>query len=355
MAKNEGGTRYFLRATAQTLNLESSPKRKLALLFCGALVVMAAIALATETVGGSGGCNMVLSQPRFQCLNSAALRTGDYKYCMRIGPGTAESQCISSLADSTRNASMCSLLGREGSRYVQCIEAISYATANASVCGTLDPGNQSECAYMLAQNKDFSSISQCLMIQSRQSRSLCLSEYYYSAALNTANYTYCSMLVNSSNYTIMSALAKNQNLSSYLSFSYAFLNLSPRDYCYLSLSNMTGSRSCSGISNQTLKAYCKPASPSNSIAISENVTTLCSSSPYGLQGICTLALYTGEALASNNVTICNTMSNSSYRSYCIIQLASKYNQSTYCSYLPTENETNACIYQAGLQGGNYTK
>lgn len=359
MAKTAQSISYFKESLAGAFNLSKHPRRKFAIFALIILAILAATSLALESSGLGGNCNIALSQQRFACLKSMASKTGNYTYCTKISSNAIEDQCISSVAVAAKNLSGCAMVKNSNQYYIQCVESVAYSTGNNSDCRLLDWQNSSTCYYSMAQSANFSSISYCNPIQNGSSRSLCDSEHYYYAALVTGNYTACSMLTNSSNSTLLYDLAYHgPRQPEFGILPYQYDGASPRDYCYIQIKNTTNSTlPCSYISNSTLRQSCIGQNDTQiaSNLSSENVTSLCTNTQYPqLSDLCLFSIYASAAKASKNVTTCDLIGNQTYENECIINLATSYNQSSYCSYLHNFTEKNSCIQEVELNEGNYT-
>ena len=357
--------------TKRKLQLNEGERKALLLLVTLVLLAVALAMLAVTTAKSSTGlpgCKaIILSAPRSSCLAALANRTANSSICALIQPQQGSYRCISLIAQRKNNVSMCSLINQSNGEYSNCVTVISYSEGNIGYCRMLGGGNESACAYSIARQRMFASISDCSAIQNSTMRSMCTSIYYNNLALSSRNASYCSMLSNSSDGTVLSAILSDSNVGSALPSStllpYLYFNMTPINFCYYELANMLKTKSLCAYTGSVLSGVCyaenftasTPAPNSKGINYtnSVNASALCSSVPDYAKGLCTYSFIIERAVAGRNVSACYAINDTSYQDSCILSIANKYGNASYCNYI-TNNYTSqlACRESAGALAGN---
>ncbi|MGI0100929.1 MAG: hypothetical protein ACREBH_04420 [Candidatus Micrarchaeaceae archaeon] len=338
------------------MQLAQIPKRRLvAAIMAVVIVVLAIVTLAVRATSSSGfeACkSIVLPQQRDQCFYAFANNTDNYSLCSNIGPSQLSYSCIGAIAKRERDADACGMINSSSYLYDSCIENVSYSTGDASYCMRIDGANESLCAYGVADANGFDSISYCSYIDNGSDRNLCSYIYYYGRASYLGMQSYCSMLPNVTNSTVTDALLAKSHPGQTTSFnyiSYGELNMTPRDYCYYSAAMSTNNMSLCSMAGSTLGQLCTSSlaagtnSSLNSSLNITNVSMLCSNAPSYIQSLCLYTVYTEQAVAEKNASVCASIGNATYQDTCITQLATSYNDSAYCSYInDSESAQIAC-------------
>lgn len=339
------------------LQFEQNPRRRMLVLATVALFVVAALALVAGSLISSSGCNAVLPASRFGCIATLAGQTGNSAICNRIGNLGIRNSCIISVAESSGNVLSCQAFD-QGQYRTNCVENVSYYKSDPSLCDGLDSGNQSVCRYGVAAKLNFSVLTYCTAITEPRYRSLCDSQSYYHLALSTGNYSYCGALPAVQNATVLYAMGQQDSnyQSSSTGLLSGFLNTTPRDLCYSSLSASGSHGSCAYVSNLTLRAACNStASPSNSTFSVANITADCAgASTQQVRDLCYFGVYSNEALQTYNESWCGMITNSSYMASCVVNLATSTGNSIYCGALQDPGVRQSCISETRLAVGNYT-
>ena len=308
------------------------------------LIIIAAAVIIINTVNPKkhniGTCmGIFLPQQKYNCMYALANSTNNYTICSYIQPSQSAYKCIGSIAERNNNATACSIINSSSYEYDNCIENVSLSTLDASYCGSLDNYNASVCAYDVAKAGSFSSIGYCSSIPANSQKMLCTYMYYYGMSLKSKDGSYCALLPNVTNDTLLYSIFTENYTgikllnSSYLSFSE--FNITPRDYCFYSLALYSRNSSVCSLASSGVSGLCADYFKvmNSSSALTGNVTTLCKNAPSYAQGLCNYTIYTEEAVAQKNISSCNAISNASYRSECITELAYRYNDSSFCNYL----------------------
>ena len=334
-------------------------RRLLLMAIAGLLFVVAIGALILTTVAGSSGLgackNIILVENRDNCIYNLANRTSNYTICSNL-PRSYSYQCIAAVAEKVGDPKICSRINSSDFQFDNCIYNVSYVRDNESDCLVLNNENQSTCAFNIAKRNQFNNQDDCNPITNASQKSLCFSIYYYNTAVVHNVSSDCALLPNEVNGTILATLVtrdfqNNQtgNLTSYLG--YSELNVTPISYCYFNVAtahnNKTLCASASGLIQNSCYSHFIPVNNSTSNSSITNVTQLCANAPSYVQGICTYSAYTDQAVAEKNVSSCLQITNSSYQQSCIVQIAQKYGDSSYCDYIQNNvTAQQACIVSA---------
>jgi hypothetical protein len=319
-----------------------------------ALVIVAGLTLVA-TSGGTplSRCNGILiSQQKAECLLALANSTKNASVCSYLTSSLA-GRCITNIALLSGNASICDGIPSNSQTYAGCLTGIGTAKHNVSYCGGLGEPYLSTCAYSVASGENFSSILTCSMIGNASLSADCSAKSHYNDAVLLRNATYCSYLPTAYNYSLVSYISQSSarifgltNVTSTL----AYLNTSPSSYCYYNLARLDYNRSLCGLVTGQLGTLCGyqlstsasyNISAVNSITL-QNVTALCSQAPQVAQAVCSYALYIYIAAAQRNASVCGMIRVAQYQNACYAGIANKYQNSSYCSYIQNSTERIAC-------------
>lgn len=319
------------------------------------LIIAAGVALVATSAGTQlGRCTrIVVSQQRYSCLLELANSTANASVCGYLSGAQAE-QCISGVALVSGNASTCSSVVSNATSYAQCITSVGTAKHDASYCSVLDEPYLSACAYGIAESGNFSDRGACGLIGNLSLRNDCMSKSYYNEAVLSKDAAYCTYLPSVLNTSLV--LYMSQSSAQLFGISNAtatlpYLNATtPQEYCYYNLALLGRNESLCGAVTGQLNTLCRApftnttsynTSAANVITL-QNVSTLCSGAPEGTQSLCESALYVYIAVENRNVSICGTLSSLPYQDACYTGLASKYNDSSYCSYIQNGSAAATC-------------
>ncbi len=321
------------------------------------LLVVAIVTLLTRTAIGSSGIqacrSIIFAQQRYNCIGNLANTTGNYLVCSYLPIQSSSYQCIRTVAEKRQNASICSSINSSDPMYDSCVENVSYEKNDLSLCLGLRGANESACAYAIARQNLFSSLSYCNAIGNESQRATCGYIFYYNVATSTNTPSNCGYLPNVTNGTLLSLIVSrgntNQSGADFNYFSYTALNITPKEYCYYNVAKSTKDKSLCGYTSGTISQICNSSFSANSTA-SLNITSataLCAAAPSYEQALCTYGIFTEKALADQNVSSCFEITDMNYQNSCIVDLASRYNDSSYCNYIDNNNTAQqACIQSA---------
>jgi hypothetical protein len=283
-----------------------------------------------------------------------------------VQPQQGSYRCISSLAQSRKNVSLCYLIGKNNGEYGSCVTAIASSEGRIGYCLMLTGENESACAYDIASAGMFRNVSECNDIANLSKRSACSGIYYNNLAVSTRNASYCSMLQSSGGASTLSAILAQNTTGSSLSselLPYLYFNATPSNFCYYELANLLGTPNLCAYTGTALSQLCYAENLSSSAAaggsganysIAEiNVSSVCSSVPAYAQELCTYSFLTEKAVAGRNVSSCYAINDTGYQYSCILSIATKYDNLSYCNYI-TGNSTAqlACKESATILASN---
>ena len=326
-------------------------RQKLILLGTAALilVIIAGISILL-TSGGTPleRCNgILLSKQRSSCLSALAESTSNLSVCSYLnGSASYEYQCISSIALSALNVSYCSSISYNKSYYSECVSSISNRTGNISYCGLISEPYKSQCEYSIAERGNFSDSSLCSTISNSTLQANCEYRSNYRTAFLQKNQSYCAALPDYQNYSLLSYMlnlgSPSHNITSYISF----LNTSPQQYCRYSIAIESYNRSlCSSVGGY-LSLVCSYSLGEIAINSTTNITlndtgAICNSAG-SEKSLCTYALYSYLALKNNNATTCGAIESPLLQYSCYAALAKRYNFPSYCGLISNKSISNIC-------------
>ncbi len=307
-----------------------------------AIIVAVAVILVVVSSASTGlrSCSgKVVQQARYSCYTYYADYYGNASICNYLS-GQYRDECLYNVSTATSNSLPCS--GISLPEYVaSCVSSISLKLGSAAACSSLQEPYASSCAYGVAKASGFSNESVCASIQNSTLSDSCAASHYYNAALASRSASYCGYLSHSYDGVELSAIAANSTqefgpVSAY--------NLTPFGYCYsmvaLELNDRSMCSTLNGTDAASCQAYFTQSTGVNVTAIGRYCNQSGSQYP-GIGGLCGAAITIYEALQSGNVTKCLTL-NGSYIGTCVTDIARKYNDSSYCSYISNATEASAC-------------
>ncbi len=330
-----------------TTDLIGNPERRTIIFVAAAMVLLAIVAVALNTISSRTGCGgIVLSMQRYQCYDNLAQSTGDVAYCMKSG--VYEQNCALSLANKNANVTYCKVLS--GVTYTGCIENVSIDAMDPSYCSMLSGNNASSCYYKYENQINFSTESYCGSITNSTYRNNCRYSYDYMRAISTGQNSYCSMLPETENESLMYNLSKLGNASVRENYGfYSYLNTTPSQYCYnvegaITLAkgknpiNSTSNMSIYALNNTQISSECGVGN----YIVSQNATAS------ALSSICGYAFYTQRAIYEKNTSECDLISSQNFRYSCIENLAISTQNALVCNYLGSQSEASSCEYAVSL-------
>ncbi|MGC8669916.1 MAG: hypothetical protein ACP5TL_02060 [Candidatus Micrarchaeia archaeon] len=333
------------------IKLTLRDKKVLSIAITMLLLVVALVLLMQMSIRKTQfqSCESIVVQGyRNSCFANLANSTKNITMCAMISSRNLSNSCDLNIAYATQNALLCNYINSTLPIHDKCIYNIAVNKSNSTMCMSLSSPYKSECLYSLAKQGNFTNVSLCNLIQNTTLFQKCKTSYYYNTALRFKSYKYCKFLPNYTNTSEMLSLI-NKNLSNSslieVGLEISEYNITPQEYCYLKLANETRNISlcnfthgiayymCNGILN-----YTKPTLKNETL----NETMVCGSLNSSLKTICEYSYTTGLALSQNNVSECLSISNQTFAEDCIYNLASRYNDSSYCKYMANKTAMAAC-------------
>ncbi len=261
-------------------------------------IVLALIAAAVVLLQGSSQSHgikaclgIALSGYRDTCISNLAYSSENATLCSYLDTSQGTDQCLYSIAINTSNSSTCLGINNQESRST-CVYTVASKTGAYTACYKLNGTNASyeyQCLSNMASELHDPSI--CSGIGSTYSHSVCMSAAELRYVYATSNATACMSVSNSTNPETVNSIATysgiysygtssnagsntiiNSNFETPLSYVQFLSNVtySARDLCYLYVSYKLGKPEyCNYIVNQTLSGLCSDfiqSAPGNSTA-----------------------------------------------------------------------------------------
>lgn len=305
----------------EKINLSQKEKFLVAFsFFIFLIIIMAIVILLSLRVNTSSvkGCeNISNMNNRNECLTNLATSSGNYSICNLL-PTNSTYKCEYTIAYSSKNVDECSKIGNN-QYYTDCVYNLTNSS-NSKVCfSSKNLSLTSECATKLEDLSNYS-VDYCNYMNSSDKYN-CSIKFNFKRATENVNSAYCSDLPNvTSNDTDVTSLSdvmpqsiiNNESLDLYLM--YYSSNLTYQDICKFSLYTITKDRAyCSGLpTNFSRICYIQP----NVTAI--NVTAIkrgCSEEP-AYYNICMSSTFYGIANETGNLTYCKYVTNATYKNMC---------------------------------------
>ncbi|MCL5430036.1 MAG: hypothetical protein M1504_00995 [Candidatus Marsarchaeota archaeon] len=350
------GTQITMREAYGSIVLNESQKRAL-LVFVVGIFVAFAIALSIynymfpykppDYPGGCGNYTYELSS----CLTKYAQESGNVSACGYL-QGSYRDICIYSVAQSSNNASICTAMNKSSYLYPQCVLGLNVGGKNIQLCNTLTGKDELNCIYNYSVETNFSNPYSCSDINNNSYSNECKSIYYYHSALSARNASACSTLQALPNETSLYYLTKSTGYNSSMQIAnlyyFATLNVSPQNYCYYTIAQLTNSISTCGLIKGIANASCE------SQIIERNVTSTnydlnastaiaaCGSYSSYSKEYCYYEYYLKKAEQENNVTQCMQLNISYEQDGCILHLAINQSSIADCNYLTNSTYAGAC-------------
>ncbi len=246
-------------------SIETTPRQRMVAL-AGITVLLIIIAGAMLVVTSSktplGRCNgIVVSQQRESCLISLANLTRNASVCGYL-PQSSQGTCVSNIALEEDNESVCrSVIGQNAS-YAQCVAAIGSKDMNAAYCSSLGEPYVSSCAYAVANAQGFTDLKTCQLIGNSSMYRDCSYKSYYSSAIYQRKASYCGYLPQVYNssliYYMLQSSTKFFGISNVTSV-LPYLNTTPQSYCYYNLALLKYNESLCGSTTGSLNTLCTSA------------------------------------------------------------------------------------------------
>ncbi len=340
------------------------------------IVLAVAVSLVTNhrQIGLKGCLGIALGGYRDSCLLSLANSTKNASVCGYISKAYSD-YCYSNVGEASLSAKTCAMASSEAVRY-SCLSYIANATSSPSACSYLNGSDNSGCVESLAAEKGNSSA--CYAMANATEAGICASGVNFGLAENLGRPSYCMLVSNETDINVTERIisfssyvryGKSQNSTSSLINPAEYIAASnftqnARDACYLSVASRESNKSiCKGISNPALESSCiSSASPSqtnynvtanytgnNSIIanITKNATGLYENCAkiFGQANAtgCSALVYLGEAVLTKNATLCTYISNVSTEYQCYSSIAQAYKNVSFCGYIKNFTYNQACV------------
>ena len=332
------------------------PRLKLYLLVTIVLVLVAAAALLIPRGTPLHQCNsLFFQQNKYSCISQLAFSSNNASLCGMM-TGNYSSACYESMAERTGNASLCSnSLSGNTTTGSECFTYFANKTGNASLCaGAVEPYKM-HCVTSLSVRS--SSNASCSMLDP-QNQTICSSSVGMSEAIVYGKANLCNLVSNSTDRQIENGILNNtpavSSLGGMASYMLTYLlaipneSISPKDLCYLAVAGKTSNSSlCGYISSSQISQLCTSVSSRANVTpqsfnASQILNACSSSSMYISEKQCIVYLTLSESIETDNITWCKTLG-SDYYTTCYSSFASAFKNATYCSYISNITASNACL------------
>ncbi len=339
---------------------KKSERRRLFILGAFALILVIIAAVSTLAVGHGGSLsnctNIILSSNKYNCILGLANSTKNASICSYL-PANMDYSCISNIALEKDSLSTCSMINSSSAYYSGCISSIAYKDNNIDECENISEPYESSCAYNISVLDNFSNNSYCSVIGNSSLQATCDYRYDYNKAIGQKNITDCSYIPNAQNYTLLNYFTQETSgLLGYKNetFLFPYINATPQEYCDFSIAVLSYNESICGITNGSLSLLCK-SEFNRTVVVNQstnvsNVTDLCSSVPQSVRSICVSSYTSIKAVQEKNSTICTQLSNQQLQNNCYLSIATAYKENEYCTLINNSTLKNICYYDVS----NYT-
>ncbi len=319
---------------------------RMAMLFAAILAAIAisVIVLTLPNPGVSQCSHKVIMQSKYQCYTYYAIKEDNVSVCNGV-QGLYRDECINAFAYNRSAIGACGMINYTPYK-VYCFTGISAIRKNASGCSALTEPNRSMCLFGVAASLNFSTFQECTAITNTSYKSRCNSMYYFNRATRSMNASYCGYLPGYNNTDVLAdVMGVSTNLTGAVNFAlYSNYNLTPFEYCYSRLAFLKHNISECYFLSGAPASICESqfANPSYSAVNISNMTASCGSLPADEQQLCLSGVSIYNALITKNMSICNKLNSSDSQYTCAVDIASKYGNATYCSYLTNSTLANNC-------------
>jgi hypothetical protein len=175
------------QSTSALYKIVLSEKEKRVILVSVA-IIMLILAILVSISGSSGKSpleqceSIILAQPRYGCITNIANSTGNATMCTYINDQQARDSCIYEVAMKDSNMSLCSQINLTDSLRNACLYNIALQSHSAKGCMALQAPYNSSCLYSYANETGFSNESICKLIANSTASQNCSYMHYYKAA-----------------------------------------------------------------------------------------------------------------------------------------------------------------------------
>lgn len=342
-------------------NEESETARRLRAYVAVALALIV-LALASFLIVPRGNSvrscqQLVFASSKYACLTSLALSSRNSSVC-GYAQGAYADSCYAQLAEKTNNTATCNRV-QNGTVFSACVVAIASANNNYAACGSAAEPYASRCVDSIALRLNSQTI--CARVSNSTLSLECTSILGIRNAERTGSASYCRSVTNSTSKSVANFIianfshSANTSASSQSSFLLGYLYLLPnvtytaRDYCYITLATQNSNSSlCGFVSAGQARNLCTAQSGARvSSNATVNYTALLAScakaGSYAQQ--CTQSVTLAQAVKTRNATLCGGLG-SALSTSCYSLLASTYKNATYCSYISDPSAKSSCVSNA---------
>ncbi len=329
-----------------------------------AMLVVIGVVVNIHAAGGSSTVrkcsSIILQQDRNACLTSLASSSNNASVCGMVSQ-SGKDYCYSEVAQADRNPRACTYLSSNNMTY-ECILEVANATRGYGACRYLNGSMESSCIETLAAITGNSTA--CGTISNGENSTVCYSGVYLSEAKRSGHAYYCTMVSNTSTVPEVSNIVylgeigaanasysgvgtPGQGPSVYLS-EYN-ISYSAKDYCYAEIASDTGNATdCAMVSNSIVRGICNQTSGTQTAQSNIQINSSTISSACGTYSgenftTCQGILQIGEAISSKNASNCGSISETIYKYECYAALAKAYNDSSFCGYISNSTASQACM------------
>ncbi len=301
--------------------------------------------------------SLLLLASRYNCITRLAVSGLNASMCANEQGRYADS-CYAQIAEKTDQSATCASIAN-GSARSMCITFIARAQNNSGLCQQANEPYASACTETVALR--FGNLTLCSQIKNSTDSAVCYSVLNTRSAVSFKSPAYCRNVSNTTNRNVTLLVIQNLNsglnassLSSNFSFtgSLAFLpsiSYTPRDICYTDLASIRQNYSlCNSVSAGTARVLCGIGANATVNSSTANLTSLeksCNNLGSYAQE-CIQSAILSQAVKTQNATMC-TQLGSALKVDCYSLLASTYSNATYCSNISNASEKNSCISGAG--------
>lgn len=334
----------------------SDPQGKLRL-YLSITLLFALLAIAVTLVPKGNAlsrCNgIILVQSRDACFYSLAASTHNQSVCSLIQGGSAGG-CYSAVAESILSPSTCQRAGSNSS-VASCIAYIALATNSTLTCASLAAPYADRCLTSIAVKAG--SLAICAKESNASNSQICSSVINLDLAYATLRPSYCAQASSSASKAILASIINqtrgilpkgNASILSSIG-SLAFLpnqNYSARDICYMVLAFRTSNPALCANESASAQGLCAYALRNYTNSSPTTYGQLLSScAQFGqYRSICTQSVLLAQAINTKNISICAAFQ-AQLATECYSSIAAKYRNASFCGYISNSTANNACLLQ----------
>ncbi len=330
-------------------------------LYIAITVILVAIAIVSTVWTGlykPGTCSSIFPSQNYNCISQVAYTTSNLSMCSTL-PAQYSSQCYIAIAENTKNDTACGLaLDRNVSE--ECVSFIANATANPGLCAGLSPSVMQSCIDRIEVGTGIANA--CYTIPNSTGKLSCVSAVYLAQAVIHKDKNYCARMPsnNDTNITLsafsmlgFSPGAAYSGVGQVLSIaSIANITFGARDGCYASLAYISSNSSYCGFASNSTRPLCNLAA-SHFSSVSYNATAglnltefmnLCQQQAD--PALCNSTIYYFKAVSARNTSACTVLP-VPYSYQCYYTLAQIYNSTSYCGYIANTTLNSQCVVAVG--------